>query len=208
MVAEILDQALLIFGLTFALQFADRSTFGVFSLAARHDPLDVWVGSALGFLAATAVSIVIGVALLRYLGPDLVWVRVASGVVLMLFGVRELLRSPAAEAAESVHEAEAEVARHRVWVAAFALILLLEMGGNTQVLAILFVAATGNPFLVLVVAWLALVLVTAIEIRGAVYLRAHVRPESLERGLGLALLIVGAAAILLALEPGLLPIGL
>ncbi len=204
----LIDQALLIFGLTFALQFADRSTFGVFSLAARHRPFDVWFGSALGFLAATGISVGIGVALLSFLGPYLEWVRVASGVVLVLFGVRELLRRPRDTSIAVEREAEEEMARHRIWVAAFALIFLLELGGNTQILAILFVAATGNPLLVLAVAWLALIAVTAIEIRSAVYLRSRVRPESLERGLGIALVIVGTAAIVLALEPGLLPIGL
>lgn len=208
MAADLLNQVVLIFALTFALQFADRSTFGVFSLAARHRPFDVWFGAALGFFAATAVGIVIGVAALHFLDPYLVWVRVASGGVLIGFGARELWRQPRPEVEAVERQAEEELARHRVWVAAFGLIFLLEMGGNTQVLAILFVAATGNPLIVLLVAWLALVLVTAIEIRGAVYLRAHVRPESLHRGLGIALVGVGAAAILLAVYPQLLPISL
>ncbi len=208
MVATPFGQALLIFGLTFALQFADRSTFGVFSLAARHRGVDVWVGSALGFLAATSISIVIGIAAVTLLDPYLIWVRAGSGAVLVLFGLRELLRRPRDQRLRVEQQALEEMRRHRIWVASFGLILLLEVGGTTQVLAILFVAATGDPLLVLVAAWLALVTVTALEIRGTAYLRTRLRPETLERALGFSLLAVGAAAILLAFEPQLLPIPL
>jgi Ca2+/H+ antiporter, TMEM165/GDT1 family len=201
----VVDEGLLIFAITFAFQFADRSSFGVITLATRFPPLDVWLGAAGGFFVATSISMAIGLAAISLLAPYLLWVKVAGGAILVAFGARELLRTTESRLAAAELRAERTASRHRIRLAAFTLIFVLELGGNTQILAILFVASTQNVLLVLIAAWLALVTVTAIELRTATYLMVHVPVEKIERALGAVLVVVGAIAIFLAFEPRAIP---
>ncbi len=79
------------------------------------------------------------------------------------------------------------------------------MGDNTQILAILFVASTGNVVLVFVAAAAALVMITAVSSRGAGYLHEHVPEERLRVVLGGLLITVGLLTILFTALPSLLP---
>ncbi len=154
---------------------------------------------------ATLVSVSIGYGAETVLAPYLVWVKVVGGLALIAFGVREIVRRPS-----PVHEpgegtpAEAHTAG-QVRVVALGLAFLLEMGDNTQVLSILFVASTGNVVLVFVAVTAALVVITAVSARGAGYLRAHVPEERLRVVLGGLLVAVGVLTILFTAFPALLP---
>jgi putative Ca2+/H+ antiporter (TMEM165/GDT1 family) len=79
------------------------------------------------------------------------------------------------------------------------------MGDNTQILAILSVASTGNVVLVFVAAMAALVTITAVSSRGAQYLHEHVPEERLRLVLGGRLITVGLLTILFTTLPSLLP---
>ena len=188
------------------LQLPGKSNFGVITLAARHPYRDVFLGASVGLGAATVVSVTLGYAAETVLAPYLLWVKVAGGLVLMAFGVREILRVP-----DPVHEpgegtpAVAHTAR-QVRLVALSLAFLLEMGDNTQILAIVFVASTGNVLLVFAAATTALVLITAISSRGAGYLQAHVPEERLRVVLGGLLVAVGLLTILFTALPSLLPL--
>jgi Ca2+/H+ antiporter, TMEM165/GDT1 family len=197
--------ALAIFALVAALQLPGKSNFGVITLATRHPYRDVVIGASIGLGAATVVSVSIGYGAETVLGPYLLWVKVVGGLALIAFGVREVLGPP-----RPVHEpgegtpAEAHTAG-QVRVVALGLTFLLEMGDNTQILSILFVASTGNIVLVFVAATSALIVITAVSARGAGYLKAHVPEERLRGVMGALLILVGLLTILFGWFPALLP---
>jgi putative Ca2+/H+ antiporter (TMEM165/GDT1 family) len=177
----------------------------VITLASRHSHRDVFVGASLGLAAATGVSVAIGYGAESVLGPYLRWVIAIGGVALIAFGVRELWRPPA-----ELQEPTPEDPRHaddtrRVLALAFGLPFLLEMGDNTQVLAIVFVATTRNVLLVYLAATAGLVAVTALSARAASSLRRRIPEERLRLLLGSALLAVGAVTLALAVVPGWAP---
>jgi len=203
--ANPLIEGIAIFAVVAVLQLPGKSNFGVITLATRHPHRDVFIGASVGLGAATVVSVTLGYGAETVLGPYLLWVKVAGGLVLVAFGIREILRVPG-----SVHEpgegtpAVAHTAR-QVRTVALGLAFLLEMGDNTQILAILFVASTGNVALVFVAATAALVMITAISSRGAGYLHEHVPEERLRVVLGGLLITVGLLTILFTAFPSLLP---
>ena len=184
-----------------------KSNFGVITLATRHPHRDVFIGASVGLGAATVVSVTLGYGAETVLSPYLIWVKVVGGLVLVAFGIREISRAPG-----EVHEpgegtpAVAHTAR-QVRTVALGLAFLLEMGDNTQILAILFVASTGNVVLVFVAATAALVMITAVSSRGAGYLHEHVPEERLRVVLGGLLITVGLLTILFTVIPTLLPFG-
>jgi Ca2+/H+ antiporter, TMEM165/GDT1 family len=203
--ANPLIDGIVVFAVVAALQLPGKSNFGVITLATRHPYRDVFIGASVGLGAATVVSVTIGYGAETVLGPYLLWVKVAGGLVLVAFGLREILRVPA-----PVHEpgegtpAVAHTSR-QVRTVALGLAFLLEMGDNTQIVAILFVASTGNVVLVFVAATAALVLITGISSRGAGYLHEHVPEERLRIVLGGLLIAVGLLTILFTALPSLLP---
>jgi len=203
--ANLLITGLAIFAVVAVLQLPGKSNFGVITLATRHPPRDVFIGASVGLGAATVVSVTIGYGAETVLAPYLFWVKVVGGLTLIAFGVREILRasSPVREPGEGT-PAEAHTAG-QVRVVAFGLAFLLEMGDNTQILSIVFVASTGNVALVFVAAAAALVVITAVSARGAGYLQAHVPEEHLRIALGGVLIAVGLLTILFTAFPGLLP---
>jgi putative Ca2+/H+ antiporter (TMEM165/GDT1 family) len=194
-----------VFAVVAALQIPGKSNFGVITLATRHPHRDVFIGASVGLGAATVVSVTLGYAAETVLGPYLLWVTVAGGVALVAFGIREILKVP-----EDVQEpgqgtpAAAHTAR-QVQLVALGLAFLLEMGDNTQILTILFVASTGSAILVYVVATSALVTVTAVSSRGAGYLHEHVPEGRLRAIMGSLLIAVGLLTILFTALPSLLP---
>ena len=207
MSANLLVEAMVVFAVVAVLQLPGKSNFGVITLATRHPSRDVFIGASVGLAAATVVSVTLGYGAETVLGPYLLWVKIAGGLVLVAFGVREVLRVPG-----PVHEpgegtpAVAHTAR-QVRTVALGLAFLLEMGDNTQILAIVFVASTGNVVLVFVAATAALVMITAFSARGARYLQEHVPEERLRDLLGGLLIAVGLLTILFTVLPSLLPFG-
>ncbi|MCI4335088.1 MAG: TMEM165/GDT1 family protein [Thermoplasmata archaeon] len=205
MIDSLLEQGALVFGILFAFELVDRTNFGVIALSARHPPNEVWLGASLAFVASTILSVAIGVVAISFLAHYLVWVKVAGGLILGVFGVRGLLHGSGVDEEKTEREHDVPLTRSQVRALAFGLILFLEMGDNTQILTILFVASTGDPLLVFVAAVLALVSVAAIGSRSGEFLRTRVPAERLERILAGLLLLIGILTVLLALDPRLLP---
>ncbi|MGP8072694.1 MAG: TMEM165/GDT1 family protein [Thermoplasmata archaeon] len=202
---NLLLEGLVVFAVIAVLQLPGKSNFGVITLSTRHPYRDVFIGASIGLGLATVVSVTLGYGAETVLGPYLPWVKAAGGVVLLAFGVREILRTPA-----PIHEpgeGTPAVARTagQVRLVSLGLAFLLEMGDNTQILAIVFVASTGNVVLVFIAAASALVMITAISSRGARYLHQHVSEERLRVVLGGLLIAVGLLTILFTAVPSLLP---
>lgn len=204
MESSVLVEGLLIFGVVAALQLPGKSNFAVITLATRHPQRDVFVGGSLGLAVATMVSVALGYGAETVLAPYLEWVKVAGGIVLLGFGVRELGWGPGRAGLAALSSASSEPSRARIRTLAFAFAFLLEMGDNTQVLAILFVAATHDVVLVYVAATAALITIAAVSCAGARYLARYISEQRLRLVLGSLLLLVGALTILVALDPGVL----
>jgi putative Ca2+/H+ antiporter (TMEM165/GDT1 family) len=177
----------------------------VITLATRHPHRDVSLGESVGLAAATVVSVTVGYGAESVLGPYLLWVKFGGGIVLVAFGIREILkaRAPVHEPAEGT-PAGPHTSR-QIRTVALGLTFLLEMGDNTQILTIVFVASTGNIELVYIAATAALVLVTAISSGGASYLQRHVPEQHFRMVLGVVLITVGLLTILFTAFPTLLP---
>jgi Ca2+/H+ antiporter, TMEM165/GDT1 family len=203
--ADPVIELFVVFAVIAALQLPGKSNFGVITLASRHPHRDVFIGASVGLTAATAVSVGLGYAAETVLAPYLTWVKVAGGVVLIGFGAREILRVPA-----PVHEpgegtrAAAHTAR-QVRLVALGLSFLLEMGDNTQILTILFVASTGNVLLVFLAASAALIVVTGISSQGARRLAERIPEEKLRVVLGGLLAAVGTLTIVFTAYPSAVP---
>ena len=205
MIDGVVAEGLLIFVVIMCLQFPGKSNFGVIILSTRHSQRDVFLGASVGLVAATVVSVSLGFGAVLFLTPYLLWVKVAGGTVLAAFGLRELLRSMDMETRQLEEKSTRAETHHQARIAALTLAFILEMGDNTQILSILFVASTGNPLLVFVAACAGLITVTAVTIHGSKYLKSRVPPQKLGRILGAVLVAVGCITIVLAFFPGLLP---
>ncbi|MCI4323482.1 MAG: TMEM165/GDT1 family protein [Thermoplasmata archaeon] len=205
MSTNLLAEGIVVFLVVALLQLPGKSNFGVITLATRHPHRDVFVGASIGLGAATVVSVTLGYGAETILGPYLLWVKVAGGLALAGFGVREVLKvpDPVREPGEGT-PAEAQTVRQVQWVA-LGLTFLLEMGDNTQILTILFVASTGNAVLVYIAATSALVTITAVSSRGAGYLHEHVPEAHLRVIMGGLLITVGLLTVLFTAFPSFLP---
>jgi len=189
---------LLVFATIFGFELVDRTNFAVIGLASRFDPRRVWLGAAGAFVAASVISVAIGFVLLAAIPAYLPFVQLVGGSVLLGFGVRGLVR-PDRTGPESPGREPASATGTRVVLTAFATVLLLEMGDNTQVLTILFVGELRDAALVLVASCLALVSVAALGATSGNLLRRRISPHALERLLALILIIVGGATVALGL---------
>lgn len=200
MATDLLVEGLAIFAAVAVLQLPGKSNFGVITLATRHPHREVFVGATLGLSLATVISVTLGYGAETLLAPYLAWVKVAGGAVLVAFGVREILRGPGAIRGTE----ERELSRRQVWSLALGLTFLLEMGDTTQILAIVFVASTGNVVLVYLAVTAALVVVAAVSAAGARYLSERIPEGRLRFALGALLIVVGIATIVLTFWPKIL----
>ena len=177
-------------------EFADRTNFALIGLASRERPLPVWAGAAAAFVVTSVLAVVIGAALLTFLGGQVVYLRLGGGLLLLAYAAYLLV---AKEKPEAVHAARS------AGLTAFVLILLLELGDTTMILTMNFVFTLGNPILVGVAATAGLVTVAATACFIGARLGRRIDPRRLERFVIVVLAAVGALTILYALAPGLFP---
>ncbi len=145
MYTELLAEGILIFAVVAALQLPGKSNFGVIALATRHPHREVFLGASVGLAAATIVSVLLGYAAETLLAPYLLWVKLTGGGVLVAFGAREILKPPGPVREPGSGTPGMPPTARQVRTLALGLVFLLEMGDNTQVLAILFVALDRQP---------------------------------------------------------------
>lgn len=177
-------------------EFADRTNFALIGLASREPPATVWTGAAAAFTVTSAIAVVIGAALLEFLGGELVYLRLGGGVLLLLYASYLAL---AKEAPETVRTARS------AGLTAFLVIFLLELGDTTWILTMNFVFTIGDAVLVGVAATLGLWTVGATACAIGHRLKGRIDPRRLERFVIVILAVVGALTILYALAPGVFP---
>jgi Ca2+/H+ antiporter, TMEM165/GDT1 family len=186
----------LVFVVIAGTELVDRTNFALIGLAAKNPPLNVWVGAAAAFLVTTGTAVVASAVLVEVLSGEIVVLRVVGGLFLIGYALY-LAAVPEAHRAAPIGRTAG--------VTAFLTILLLETGDTTQWLTIGFVFTQPNVLVVAAAAALGLVTVAASAVLIGSRLGARVEPKLLERVVVVVLLLVGAATILVALDPGLLP---
>lgn len=136
------------FGLVFFAEFGDKSQLVCMALAARHSHWPVLAGTSIAFMLLNALAVVFGAGLARWVPQQFLAVTVA--VMFTLFGLWMLLVK-----ADETHDEITERSGAGIFVAAFLMIFLAEMGDKTQI-AVAAMASTLSVIPVWIGATLAL----------------------------------------------------
>ena len=196
MTSDLLLSFLIVFAVIGGTELVDRTNFALIGLAARHHPVQVWIGAAAAFVLTTALAIAIGAALLAVLGGHVVYLRLGGGVFLLAYAGYLLV----------VPESDRRPPTGRsILTTTFLLIMLLEIGDTTMIFTIVFVSTMPNALVVGVAAALALCAVAGSASLIGSRLGARVEPAKLDRVVVVVLLVVGVLTIVYALDPGVLP---
>ncbi|MEM4389721.1 MAG: TMEM165/GDT1 family protein [Candidatus Micrarchaeia archaeon] len=182
-----LEQFAVVF-LTVALaEFGDKTQLAALALSAKYrKPLQIAAGSALAFLAATALAVAIG----RIWGANLPAhiIKSVSGLAFIVFGVHSMLSREKGERA-NVH------AGGSAFLASLFLIFTMEIGDKTNIANILL-ASLYNPIVVLAAALTAEVFLTLLAVYSARALFKKISRETTRRAAALLFILIGAAALI------------
>lgn len=185
-----------VFAVIGGIELTDRTNFALIGLAAKEPPREVWVGAAAAFVVTSALSVVIGTALLTALGGQVLYLRLAGGILLLGYAAYQAFVPEKPEVMRTARSAT---------LTAFLLIFLLELGDTTMILTMNFVFTTSDPLLVGVAASGALIAVAGSACFVGSRLAARIHPAQLKRLVVVVLTIVGTLTILYALVPGVFP---
>lgn len=195
-----------VFGVIFLAEIVDRSNLALMSLSGQGDSRQVWLGAAAAFLVSTTLAVVLGTLLFQALSGFLVEIRLAGGLIIVGYAVLTLLRPvPDGSGERSPSPPEPGSWKGHPIYAAFLVVLLLEMGDNTQLLTLLFTASLADPLVVFLAAFLGLLAASALGTGLGRWLAGRVEARRLRTIFGGVLLVVGVVTILLAFFPGLIP---
>ena len=114
------------FGLVFLAELGDKSQLVCMALAARHTHWPVLIGAGTAFLLLNTLAVIFGAGLSHWV-PE----RVLAAAVAILFAVFGILSLMAKE--EGSDEDIEERSGHGIFVNAFLMIFLAEMGDKTQI---------------------------------------------------------------------------
>lgn len=184
------------FGLLFLAELGDKTQLAVVAQTCRYRrPGIVFLGATLALTVVTAVGVVAGQAVGRFI--PLQWVQrlAAAGFIAMGLWMAwqswRADRQPAEEACELDDPAGERRPDWRAFGTTFGLLLLAEMGDKTQLAVFARASQSGSPWAVFVGAAVALAGVTALGAIGGQGL-AHLIPERwLRRAAAAAFVVMG-----------------
>jgi putative Ca2+/H+ antiporter (TMEM165/GDT1 family) len=189
-------ELLVVFATIGVIELGDRTNFALIGFASRRSGLSTWAGAASAFLVSSTIAVVIGTIVLAFLAPDIRYVEVAGGLIILAYAAHLYFRPESAGASHTARSA---------FATAFLLILLLEMGDTTMILMVLFTGSLADPIGVFAAGASALLLVAAFACTVGRHLGRRIEPRRLDQVVVAILVIVGIATILLALDPALRP---
>ena len=195
-----MDLALIaiVFGTIFVVELPDKTFIAALVLSTRYQPLAVWVGVGLAFLAQTLIAVLAG-HLATYL-PEMLVRSVA--LVIFLVGAVVLFRSaPGADEEEKETEEEyaGKAAEARTGLkavgASFLVLFAAEWGDLSQLLTISMIAKYGHPVSVFIGAWAALLTVSGLAVLAGRVLLRHIRLSTVHYvGSAVCLVLAGVTA--------------
>lgn len=175
------------FGLVFLAEMGDKSQLVCMALAARHRHWPVLAGATAAFGVLNTLAVVFGAGLSHWV-PE----RILAGAVAVLFAVFGILALRAEEKDDD--EEVMERSGHGIFVTAFLMIFLAEMGDKTQI-AVAGMASTLPAILVWTGATLALFATSALGVVAGRKILRRIPLHRLHQISGIFFLILAAFAL-------------
>lgn len=175
------------FGLVFLAELGDKSQLVCMTLAARHRHWPVLAGAMVAFAILNTLAVVFGAGLSHWV-PE----RVLAAVVALLFAIFGILSLRAKE--EEGEEDVTERSGHGIFVTAFLMIFLAEMGDKTQI-AVAGMASTLPVIPVWIGATIALFATSALGVVAGRKLLRRIPIHRLHQISGVFFLILAAFAL-------------
>lgn len=178
-------------GLVLVLELGDKTQLATISLATRHPWAPVLAGAVTGLTAVTALGAILGGVLAAYLESWLTAIKIAGGILFIVFGLWSYLREEEAKpAAESTRGA---------FGSAFALNFVAELGDKTQLAVIVLAATYAAPASVFVGGSIGLAIIAVMSVAIGAALARVIQAKWLQRISTILFIAVGVVLIVEAL---------
>jgi putative Ca2+/H+ antiporter (TMEM165/GDT1 family) len=196
MVILLVSLFLTVFALVLLAELADKTQIVTFALVAETGkPAQVYLGVLGGLFTVTIIGVLAG-SLIAFLIP-LSLIQLIAGIIFIILGIITIYRI------RRTQEDEESTTTHgkRVWVRAFILLFIAELGDKTQLVVILIAATTGQLLLVLIAAFLALAIVNGIGVIIGDRARQYLGTTTIAYVAATAFIIAGVLVLIGALLP-------
>ncbi len=185
-----------VFFLILLAELADKTQIVTFALVAETGkPAQVYLGVLGGLFTVTVIGVLVG-SLIAFFIP-LSLIQIIAGIVFIILGLYTIYRARRAQE----DEASTTTQGKRVWVRAFILLFLAELGDKTQLVVILIAAATGQLLLVFIAAFLALAFVNGLGVIIGDRARKYLGTTAIAYVAAVAFIIAGALVLIGMLLP-------
>jgi putative Ca2+/H+ antiporter (TMEM165/GDT1 family) len=189
---------LTVFFLILLAELADKTQLVTFALAAETGkPIQVYLGVLGGLFTVTALGVLVG-SLIGLFVP-LTLIQLVAGFLFIILGGFTIYKA----IRNNAEEESATSRGTRVWVRAFILLFLAELGDKTQLVVILIAATTGQLLLVFTAAFLALALVNGVGVFVGDRARKYLSTTTITYIAAAAFIIAGVLVVIGSLLPGL-----
>jgi putative Ca2+/H+ antiporter (TMEM165/GDT1 family) len=172
------------FGIIALAEFGDKTQLTVIALSAGYDRVKVFIGVILAFTLVTALGVLVGDTLFKFISPYLI--KIFAGLLFVAFGVFTLLSKESEK-----DETNDTTLTGNPLISTFGMIALAEMGDKTQLSAITLVAKYDSPFLVFAGAVLALGFISLLGILAGKKLCEVVPLSKIRLGAGTLFILFG-----------------
>lgn len=173
------------FGIIALAEFGAKTQLTVIALSAGYDRVKVFTGVILAFTLVTALGVLVGNTLFKFVSPELI--RIFAGLLFVAFGAWTLISKESCEK----NETTATTLTGNPRVSTFGMIALAEMGDKTQLSAITLVAKYDSPYLVFAGAVLALGFISLLGILAGKKLCEIVPLSKIRLGTGALFILFG-----------------
>ncbi len=176
--------ALATFGLIALAEMGDKTQLIAIALSARYSRTHVFAGLMAAFIVLTALAVGVGEVVVAFIGPE--FIGIIAGLLFILFGVITILMDD-----DDDNSGVINPGAHSVFMTAFSLIALAELGDKTEIAVIALSAQYHAPFMVFLGAVLGLGLVSALGVAIGGKLQMMVPMEKLRLGSGVLFIVFG-----------------
>ena len=178
------------FGLIFIAEIPDKTALAIMLMAARERPWPVFFGAAGGFLVQSLIAVLFGSL---FSALPVRWVRMAAGVLFLVFAVLIWREKEEKEAEEII---EKDLPRHErttwgIMGSAFVMIFIAEWGDLTQLATATLAAHQHAPVTIFCAATLALWSVTVFGVLIGNRAQNFIKPHVLQRVAAVTFALVG-----------------
>jgi len=177
------------FGLIFLAELGDKTQLTAMALAARYQWTRAFLGVASAFVVLNIAAVGVGRVLFDYV--PVLWVRLASAVLFLVFGVLALRQGKEDES----EDGQPKRFDRGPFLTSFVLIFCAELGDKTQLATASLSAQHNAPLAVFLGSTLALWLVSILGLLVGAQLRQRLSPVLVQR-LG-GVLFVGFGLVLI-----------